>query len=545
MNAPVPSSPTVEPASVTLDVGPRGAGGLGAGFLSGAAASARLWRLVALLPAALFLVTVLSPPLNHDVAAVLNFSMRWLAGQRLYSELIDVNPPLIFIFNLPAAWLASVTPLDGPRALLLLLVAFCGLVWWLTARMRVGVAEGPVEAAALAALVPLVLVLPGYDFGQREVLMGTVAIPYAMLASRRMAGVRTGRWMLFGVAVLAALGFALKPHFLAVSLLVEAAVILRRGWRRIGVSLTDPVPWTMAGVWVLYLASIPVLFPDFFGHVVPLVWDYYVDLGGMSAFGVLLTPNMGAAGVLLVLVSALCLFRRFGPLVLALWAATLGAFISAAVQHKGWTYHVAPVFMLAGLTMGLIAARWLDGALPRARASAAAPALSAVMAGLLMLGMVRGGEAPFREIGYESDKGGRLTAWLKEHAWNERLLILTPDIWPIYPALNYSNSQSTLRFMNLWLLQGVNQRCPENGERYRQPWEMSRAEFFVYRTVAEDFASAPPSAVLVTRHVGIPWCGKEFDFIEYFSRHPLFAEAFRNYHQQGEIEGYKLYVRED
>jgi hypothetical protein len=51
--------------------------------------------------------------------------------------------------------------------------------------------------------------------------------------------------------------------------------------------------------------------------------------------------------------------------------------------------------------------------------------------------------------------------------------------------------------------------------------------------------------VLVTRHVGIPWCGKEFDFIEYFSRHPLFAEAFRNYHQQGEIEGYKLYVRED
>lgn len=514
------------------------------GRLAGAA-PARLWRAVALLPAGLFLLTVLSPPLNHDVAAVLNFSMRWLSGQRLYSELIDVNPPLIFIFNLPAAWLASVTPLDGPRALLLLLVALCGLVWWLTVRLRDGLVEGPVEAAALAALVPLALVLPGYDFGQREVLMGTVAIPYGMLAARRMAGVPTGRRLMLGVAVLAALGFALKPHFLAVPLLVEAAVLLRRGWRRIGVSLADPVPWTMAGIWVLYLASIPVLFPDFFGHVVPLVWDYYVDLGGLSAFGVLLTPNMGGAALLLVLVTVLCAVRRFGPLVLALWAATAGAFVSALVQHKGWTYHVAPVFMLAGLTTGLIAARWLDGALPPARARASAPALSAVMAGLLMLGMVRGGEAPFRELSYESDKGGRLTAWLKEHAWNERLLILTPDIWPIYPALNYSNSQSTLRFMNLWLLQGVNQRCPDSGERYRQPWEMSRAEFFVYRTVAEDFASAPPSAVLVTRHVGIPWCGKEFDFIEYFSRHPLFAEAFRSYHQQGEIEGYKLYVRED
>jgi hypothetical protein len=360
-----------------------------------------------------------------------------------------------------------------------------------------------------------------------------------------MLDLPTRRGLLFGVAVLAALGFALKPHFLAVPLLVEAAVLLHRGWRRILVSLADPVPWTMAGIWVLYLASIPVFFPDFFGHVVPLVWDYYVELGGLSAFGVLLTPNMAGAGLLLVILSALCIFRRFGPLVLALWAATAGAFVSAMVQHKGWTYHVAPVFMLAGLTAGLIAARWLDGALAPRRARLAAPALSAVMAGLLMFGMVRGGEAPFREIGYESAQGGRLTAWLREHAWNERLLILTPDIWPIYPALNYAHSQSTLRFMNLWLLQGVNQTCPENGERYREPWEMSRAEFFVYRTVAEDFAAAPPSAVLVTRHVGIPWCGKEFDFIEYFSRHPLFAEAFRNYHQQGEIEGYKLYVRED
>jgi hypothetical protein len=539
MNAPVPSSPEADaPGLSQVAQRPLAA-------LIGPALRLRLWRAAALLPAALFLITVLSPPLNHDVSAVLNFTQRWVTGQRLYSELIDVNPPLIFLFNLPAAWLAEYTPLDGVNALLLCLVALCGLVWWLVERLRVGMAEGPVERAVLAALVPLAMVLPGYDFGQREVLMGTIAIPYTFLAARRMLALPTGRWLLFGVTLLAALGFALKPHFLAVPLLVEAAVLLRRGWKRIGVSLADPVPWIMAGTWVLYVISIPVFFPDFFGHVVPLVWDFYVNLGALTAFQVLLTEDLGEATLLLLMVSTVCLLRRFGPLVLALWAAMAGAFISAWVQHKGWTYHAAPIFMLGGLTAGLVGARWLDGALPAGRARAAAPALSAMMAAALCLLMVRGGEAPFREINFERDKGGRLTAWLREHAYNERLLVLTPDIWPIYPALNYANSQSTLRFMNLWLLQGVNQRCPENGERYRQPWEMSRAEFFVYRTVAEDFAAAPPSAVLVTRHVGIPWCGKEFDFIEYFSRHPLFAEAFRNYRQQGEIEGYKLYVRAD
>ena len=37
------------------------------------------------------------PPLNHDAAALLHFSQRWLAGERLYVDLIDVNPPLIFV----------------------------------------------------------------------------------------------------------------------------------------------------------------------------------------------------------------------------------------------------------------------------------------------------------------------------------------------------------------------------------------------------------------------------------------------------------------
>ena len=134
---------------------------------------------------------------------------------------------------------------------------------------------------------------------------------------------------------------------------------------------------------------------------------------------------------------------------------------------------------------------------------------------------------------------------LKREAYGERLLVLSPDIFPIYPALNYARAQSTLRTMNLWLLQGVYGTCPASGARYRETWEMPRAEFFVYRTVAEDFSRAPPAAILVSRNPGIKWCGKEFDFLEYFSRHPLFAETFRRYRMVSEVEGYRLYLRED
>ena len=143
-------------------------------------------------------------------------------------------------------------------------------------------------------------------------------------------------------------------------------------------------------------------------------------------------------------------------------------------------------------------------------------------------------------------RGGAIAEQLRLEAYGERLLVLSPEVVEVYPALNYAQAQSTLRTMTLWLLQGVYAQCPRNGARYREPWEMSRTEFFVYRTVAEDFARAPPAAILVSDRAGIAACGgQEFQLLTYFGRHPLFAEAFSHYRVATSFEGYRLYRRED
>ncbi|MCK8785904.1 hypothetical protein M0638_16110 [Roseomonas sp. NAR14] len=514
------------------------------------AARLRPARLLAWLPLLGFLCIVLAPPLNHDVAAVLNFSERWVAGERLYTDLIDVNPPLIFVLSAIPAAIAHWLPLvDGPQALLLCLLLLYAGVWRLCARLRAGRAEGPVEAAVLTVAVPLLCLVAGYDFGQREQIMAVLALPYLLLADLRVEGPRPSRRLVLATALLAGLGFALKPHFLAIPALVEGLVLLRRGPAR---AFRDPVPWTMAGVWLLYLASLPVLFPDYTGYVLPLVWDYYLDLGGLAWWQVVFGDKLGAAVALLLPLAAVAFlapaFRRGrngGTLAQSLALAGIGAIASAWAQHKGWSYHVLPVRMFAA-TLGLVlAARWLDGALSPARARLSAPALAAGAAFALAAYGVTGTESPWRQISYADSSAGRFAAWLRQQAQDERLLVLSPDIYPVYPALNYAGAQSTLRTMNLWLLQGVYERCPANGARYRETWEMSRAEFFVYRTVAEDFARTPPAAVLVSRNPGIPWCGSEFDFLAYFGRHPLFAETFRRYRPAGELAGYRLYLRED
>lgn len=499
-------------------------------------------RVLAFVPALAFLAMVLAPPLNHDVAAILNFAERWVRGERLYHDLIDVNPPLVFVLTAIPALLGKWLPLSGVQALLLCVLACCAAAWRMTLRLRAGRAEGAVERATLDALVPLAILLPAYDVGQREHLMALFAIPYAFLAARRIEGLPTSRGLAWAVTLAAALGFALKPHFLAVPLLVEALVLLRRGP---AAALRDPLPWGMAAVWLAYLAAIPLVFPAYFDFVVPLVMGFYLGNGGFGLFDVLLGEKLGPALLLLAALAPFAARRAAGAPAQALLAVGLGGALSAWVQHKGWTYHVVPIAMASALLAGLLAARWLDRAVPAARAAAAAPAFA--VAAALAIGLVHvRGESPWRQIWYFQLRDGQLATVLRREVAGERLLVLSPDIYPVYPALNYARARSTLRTMNLWLLVGAYPDCPDGAPRYRESWEMSRPEFLVYRTVAEDFARAPPAGVLVAKHQGIPRCGaEEFDPIAYFSRHPAFAETWQRYTRIVHMDTYLLYLRED
>ena len=168
-----------------------------------------------------------------------------------------------------------------------------------------------------------------------------------------------------------------------------------------------------------------------------------------------------------------------------------------------------------------------------------------MLAGLFALYAISNGEAPWKELEYDGSQVDKLTELLRQDAAGERVLVFSPGIYPIYPTLNYVGAHNTLRTMNMWLLQGAYQQCLPDGRRYREVWEMGRPEFFIYRTVAEDFARAPPAAVVVDRQPGIPWCGGEFSFIDYFKRHPLFAEVWSHYELSAEWDRYQVYTRKD
>ena len=105
---------------------------------------ARVERLL-LLP--LFVLPVLwlagyfFPPINHDVAAILDVSARWVHGERLYVEIIDENLPLTFVVHALPILTARILP-GGPT-------------FWFTAWVVAGIfASFVIPASALICKAP-------------------------------------------------------------------------------------------------------------------------------------------------------------------------------------------------------------------------------------------------------------------------------------------------------------------------------------------------------------------------------------------------------
>jgi hypothetical protein len=306
----------------------------------------------------------------------------------------------------------------------------------------------------------------------------------------------------------------------------------------------------MAAVWLAYLSAIPLFFPAYVGTVLPLVFDHYLALGGLTWWQTILTERLGTALLALLPLAVLAFAAPLGALPRVLALAGLGAALAAVVQSKGWTYHALPVRLLAGLLGVVLAARWMDGGgLAPGRAGRAAPGVAALAAFALMLHALAGAEAPWRQITWGWSRAGLLSEAIGRVAPQGRVLVLSPDIFPVWPALTHAGAESTLPTMSLWLLQGAYADCPAGGapRALHAPGAMPAAERLLFRSVVEDFAADPPEAVLVSRNPGIPDCGgAPFDLIGYFARDPRFAVTFRRYRPVRDlaVEGYQLYRRE-
>ena len=306
------------------------------------------WQLLtAVLLAAALMLGVLAP--LPDVSWLTVAAAKVMGGERLYSQVMEVNPPLSVLLYMPPVLLARVLGIAPETASAGLCVLALATSLWLSARiLRPLLGPDRTGSWKMAAGAAFVLgVMPAVAFGQREHIAVMALLPFVALCQLRAEGHRPD-WRLAAIAGLGmGVAVCIKPHFAAMA----GLPLLLSMWKaRSFRPWAQPELWTAAGAAAAYAAAVVVFFPNFLTDFVPVALATYVPIRS-PLWLLLVLPGVPLAFGAFVAARLLKLEGRW--LAIPMLAAVGGA-LAFLAQGKGWPYHAYP--MLAFAMLGLLAA---------------------------------------------------------------------------------------------------------------------------------------------------------------------------------------------
>lgn len=478
-------------------------------------------------------------PLGPDVAWFLSVGRRMLAGESLYVDIIDVNPPLISYLMMPPGLIADWLSVSDFFALNLYTLAFAG---WsgMTSLSLLDAAKGRSFNRSwwVIVLVVVLLILPGYDFGQREHLLVILSVPYLFLKWRRSVDLPTSHSLALMVGLAAGIGFALKPFFVALWLGLEITSYLlrvhRRPWRP---SIEALAVGAVLGFYAAYALIVHHEYIVMMASVAGIYRDF-----GVGWRPVAIVSLMAVLPTILIAVAARGVPRsKFILATLLLIYGAIGA-VLAIGQAKGWYYHFLPmlgsVVVLAGLLLEDHSNEMVEKDTYRQRGPHLV-AMLVILIGLSLLGVVYRFEAAQMAaqagvLDQRAHKVGRCDA--------RSIVVMSETVSAAYPLVNQLRASSASPFPSMWWLRAL--YAHDEGELdINEPASMGQVEEWFHRLQVERFVRDAPELVLVNTAKSERFGGQRFPYIEYFSQDENFAAAWRHYRPAGSVGHLGMWLR--
>jgi hypothetical protein len=484
-----------------------------------------------------------------DTGWLLYAAARMLDGATLYTDLVEVNPPLIVWLNAIPVGLSGVTglsPILVYRLLVLLAVAVSVIAS--AHLMERGMPGAPREEVRLVVLLLLfgTLTLAREDYGEREHLLLALGCPYILLTWLRAEALRVSLVPALAVGLAAGVGIALKPYFALLWLGLEAYLWAASRPRRLPLRAES---MAVVGVGAAYLAAVMIWTPQYLEVVRRMAGPYHDFLSNPLWFVALLGD--GAVIPLAAALAYLALHRlsRRPRLAAVLLVAALALYASAVLQHKGWRYHFYPSMAIGVVLLGILVAdlrRRPDRLAGRAYRGMAAVLLAGTAA-WTGIGAVVQSVDPLNPR-YDADPDvGRLIRVVRDGASRGSVMVFSWSIASAYPLVNYSGVESASRLNSMWILGAVyrDRIMAEAPMEYREPGRMGVLERYLTDTVVEDLAHRRPRMLIVLRPAPDrrEWGLRRLDFIAYYMRDTRFARLFSRYRFAAETGQYWIFER--
>ena len=319
-------------------------------------------------------------PLNTDVSWLLVISERMLDGQRLFRDIVEINPPMAPFAYLPGVALSRLLGVD-PRHVIdaqLLLLAAASL-FAASRILRLSPVTAPSMSGAFAVwAAAIVTILPMHVFAQREHIALLTFLPALAAYALRSNDEPLPLWAILIAGIGTGITLAFKPFFVVpVALCILFAAIRSRSWR----VLFAPENIIAGAIVMSVSVGTYVFYSEYFTITYPPVRDTYLSWS-MPAKVIFLNDATLIAAIALVTVALARQKSRPDPLLMVAVLASIGFAVSFFLQRRGWAYHSYPMVSLALLAMGYV----LTTAEMRSRIFAAASVL--VMAATFVFGML-------------------------------------------------------------------------------------------------------------------------------------------------------------
>jgi hypothetical protein len=490
------------------------------------------WLLIALVAVGAIALHVASP-INHDAAWILEGAVRLLDGGRFGIDVIDVNPPLAWWIAMAPATIARIGgwPLSTASAVFVGILGVAALAAADRVLPRESAWRGARAGIALAGAY-LLLIMPGYDFGQREHLAAILGLPYILL---RGAERRPPAEAAFAIGLAAGFGFCLKPYFLLVPIGVEAWRALRTR-RFAGLIAPETIALAMFGV--AYATAIFRFAPAYLHDVVPAAvagyWAY--DAPVIPVLREILSRAVPAA----MAVTAIAVGARRGAALpcqaQALLVAGVMAAVAALVQMKGWPYHLLPTTVF--LTLGVCVA---------AVAPMRGPAGRAIRALALLVALIGCRPSSLAALCALSDSGAsgsvpQLADAFRHYAGPGGTVFgLVTSPRDVHPAVLAAGVRWAAPFCCVYLLPGL-VRADEAPRAERAAVEAAgHAQLDAALSVIRDKA---PSVVAVDEAAKkLGFGDRRFDYLRWLRHDSRWAAALARYRDAGRVGRFRLLIR--
>ncbi len=467
--------------------------------------------------------------LNWDVSWCIQVSERILAGGNYLTDFFDVNLPLTHFLYSPTILLSKHFSLfipDAFRLYFFILASFSLTLCYFLLKKFFSPEDGFFAKVTTLFLAFIFLVLPQINFGQREVFLLVLTMPYIFLLTNRLKGKSVNSAIAVLIGGLAGIGFAIKPFFCATLGLLELYYLYKK---RSVLSWLRPEIIAIMVLFASYILLVDIYYPDYYRVIAPLSLRYFYDSIANNWFSTFLNSGFLfslSAGLLYFFVSKNQKYISFYTVLLL---ALIGCQFSYLIQRTFWDYHVLPCFSLSIL---LYLALFLFNQIHKSTKD------YLFLVCLITLIFCYPISFAFHSFtnGMEYKKLMQpFISYLKKQLPNQSVLFVTTAIENDMPTLFYAHEKLAARFAHFELPSIIRRMVVAHYHPASQ--QLLKDSQFLTQLITDDLNNQKPAYVFVDTSKYKTWLmNNDINYIDYFSRNAAFRQAWQHYHYVASIE---------